>query len=508
MKWLAFLQKSVILLVHICFFVYAPSTRLFLILNGALNMANWVKTELSDISTGDTRIDSRAIHTVSIFADNFEDSIPEASPTHKELTGAYRMLDNDRLEPRHILEPHMKSTIARAEEYASVTIAHDTTEIVVNHSVEGMGKTTTKKCGCYAHASMAFSPNGTPLGLINTKIWTRDSSRTTRKKLGKEECAKIPFEKRESFKWIQGVMSVAPLAEAYPDKEWINVCDSESDMYSFYEYCEELGLPNFHYVIRACQDMRMTLLTQDSSEKPVSLRQQIERHSTGKPADCYRLPIREREAAVFPRNRHHAQTQRMATVEVRRFSVYLCSPVKSRKNTSVRVNVVHIKEKGSSKIKNPIEWILLTSLPVATRKQLRRVREAYEQRWQIELYFRTLKSGCNVEKRRLRTYSRFAKCLSIYMIIAWRINYITYIARSNPNASCETVFHKKEWQAVEAYFNNGKVGRTKPPKLTELILKIARLGGYKQRKTPPGIETIWRGLNTMGNIVSCWILFK
>ena len=93
------------------------------------------------------------------------------------------------------------------------------------------------------------------------------------------------------------------------------------------------------------------------------------------------------------------------------------------------------------------------------------------------------------------------------MVIAWRIDYITYVARHDKESSCERVFHKKEWHAIEAYFNKGKVRKKKPPKLQELILNIARLGGYKPRKTMPGVETIWRGLKMMDPIVYCWILF-
>lgn len=473
-------------------------------------VTDWVLDELMEVSTGDPRLDRRVLSTVSMLSAKSDASILEASPTHKELVGAYRMLDNVRVQPSHILNPHIKSSIERSIGFQSVTIAHDTTEISVTHAVKGMGKTTKKKYSCYAHASMAYAPDGAPLGLINADIWTRDSTRKTRKTLGKTGCSKIPFEQRESYKWLRGTKKVVELAQKYPDTDWINVCDSESDMYSFYEYCEGTGLSNLHYVIRACQDMRRTRLTSDPSEEPKTLREQVELHRAQKPFDVYTMTIRDRKAPILPANKRHGEQEgREATVEVRRFSVNLCSPVKAKKSSTsmIRVNVVYLKEAASPQVKTPVEWILITSLPIKTRKDCLRVRKAYEQRWQIELYFRILKGGCDVENKKLRDYSRFAKCLSIYMVIAWRIDYITYVARHDKESSCERVFHKKEWQAIEAYFNKGKVRKKKPPKLQELILNIARLGGYKPRKTMPGVETIWRGLKMMDPIVYCWILF-
>ena len=46
----------------------------------------------------------------------------------------------------------------------------------------------------------------------------------------------------------------------------------------------------------------------------------------------------------------------------------------------------------------PVEWILLTSLPAETFAQARRIIRAYTLRWKIEEFHRILKSGCRVER--------------------------------------------------------------------------------------------------------------
>ena len=45
----------------------------------------------------------------------------------------------------------------------------------------------------------------------------------------------------------------------------------------------------------------------------------------------------------------------------------------------------------------PIEWRLLTNLPVDTLEQAARMIDWYRARWEIELFFLILKEGCRVQ---------------------------------------------------------------------------------------------------------------
>jgi len=48
-----------------------------------------------------------------------------------------------------------------------------------------------------------------------------------------------------------------------------------------------------------------------------------------------------------------------------------------------------------------------------------------------------LKSGCGIEKLQLETAKRLEMALATYSIVAWRLLYITHLARSATDASCE-----------------------------------------------------------------------
>ena len=62
----------------------------------------------------------------------------------------------------------------------------------------------------------------------------------------------------------------------------------------------------------------------------------------------------------------------------------------------------------------------------------------------IELYFRILKQGCRIEKLRLETPERLERCIAVFLIIAWRLHYLTHLARVSPSVSCAKVFAVQE----------------------------------------------------------------
>ena len=66
----------------------------------------------------------------------------------------------------------------------------------------------------------------------------------------------------------------------------------------------------------------------------------------------------------------------------------------------------------------------------------------------IELFFRTLKTGCKVEELQLSTKERLEKAIVIYMIIAWQMLMLMTLGRDVPELPCEVIFDREEWQAA------------------------------------------------------------
>ncbi len=67
------------------------------------------------------------------------------------------------------------------------------------------------------------------------------------------------------------------------------------------------------------------------------------------------------------------------------------------------------------------------------------------------------------------------------------------MGRSEASIKADQLFEEFEWKAIYVYFKEKIPNEC--PVLSEVILRIARLGGYKLTKQgkPPGIKTLWIG---------------
>ena len=105
----------------------------------------------------------------------------------------------------------------------------------------------------------------------------------------------------------------------------------------------------------------------------------------------------------------------------------------------------------------------------------------------IEVFFRTLKSGCRIEERRFETLPRMLACTSLYLIAAWRTLFVCRLSRSSPEKDCDWVLDSAEWQSVWSVTHRGDPLPPKPPPLSEMVRLMARLGGSGYELRASGI---------------------
>jgi hypothetical protein len=157
----------------------------------------------------------------------------------------------------------------------------------------------------------------------------------------------------------------------------------------------------------------------------------------------------------------------------------------------------------------PVEWILLTTLPIDTVEQVREVVRYYCVRWMIEVLFRTWKSGCRIEERLFEKLDRLLPCLAVYLIVAWRVLMLCRMGRSCPDMDCEAIFDPSEWKSVWTVIHHEPPPK-EPPKLGIMLRLVAQLGGYVNRPNradPPGPQTLWLGMQRMRDLAWGWNTF-
>ncbi len=163
----------------------------------------------------------------------------------------------------------------------------------------------------------------------------------------------------------------------------------------------------------------------------------------------------------------------------------------------MEITAILCREKKPRETSEKVEWLLITDLCVEGFEEAYEKVKWYCCRWQIEIFFKALKSGCKIEKLQLSD-GNFDACLVFYMIIAWRILFVTMVGRAAPNVACDCVFSQEEWETTYVVLNKKKPP-VEPPTLNEMIIMVASLGGYLNRKSdpPPGIKALWLGLRNM-----------
>lgn len=171
--------------------------------------------------------------------------------------------------------------------------------------------------------------------------------------------------------------------------------------------------------------------------------------------------------------------------------------------SDIELTVVDATELGGE-----LSWTLLTTLPVETLKDAKEILNYYKMRWQVEIYFKTLKTGCTVEECCLGEGGKLVKYNALMSVVAWRLYWSSFISRVDETISCESAFLESEWKTAwlmlhRSYIKEGKMNKsdmpTSPPTLKEVVHWIAGLGGFLRRKGDgePGVITFWRGWNRL-----------
>lgn len=467
--------------------------------------------EVRGADLGDARLNQRLVTVIEELGARPNLSIPAATDGRAEMEGAYRFFDNDRVSPEKIREPHVAATIERMAQCEIVLLVQDTTELDLtrpSQQVRGAGPIDCEsRRGAFHHPLIAFSIDGVPLGTVWQKTWAREKIETSLTKADKAKKRRdTPIERKESIRWIEGQRAARDIAAACPNTQCVCVSDSESDLYEMFSEPRTIepttnsqtAAPQLELVVRAAQDRSTTtgdwLTDARSSEKLLS--------------NSVRVSARVAKIPTAKSSRAKSRAARTADVEVRATTVTLKPPTRpDRQLRPLEVHLVLVEETNPPEGCDPIRWLLVTTLPVATSDDVMQVVSIYCMRWQIEVYFRTLKSGCRVEGRQFETLRRMENSLAVYSIIAWRVMYLCRLGRECPDLNCEVVFSESEWKSICHIHRRGQVP-SEPPTLNEMIRLISSFGGYVLRpKTNPGTQTLWIGLQQLYCFSLSWDAF-
>ena len=452
----------------------------------------WVIEECSSLNLGDKRLDKRTKKILSHLSKSPLSSIPTSCKGWHETKAAYRCFSNPKVSSDKILSPHRQSTIKRAQGYKRVFVLQDTTDL--NYSgqsnKQGVGPTHhgTERA-LLLHPCLIVSDSGCCLGVYDDYQWYR-SELLSRKKdkntLNNERLHKKHISEKESYRWVLGYKKATELAKSCPDTQVITIADREGDLYDLFEEANNTEGIKADWLIRVKITKRAII--NELGKRDTQLLH--EKMNALKPLETIEFDMPRRNNLP---TRKVQQELRMARLTLHpptgRRGVLRCHPVE--------VTVLLAKEINTPEGEEPVVWWLMTSIPIE-QLQPSQLILWYLYRWQIEIFFKILKSGCQVEQLQLETESRTKNCLAFYLIVAWRILFLTSSCKANPDAVCTTILEKKEWETAWIIIHQKKPPK-EPPSLQQIIILIAKMGGYLARKNdaPLGPKAIWQGITQL-----------
>lgn len=461
-------------------------------------MDNWINTELKNIDLNDYRLNKRAKKIFVNFNKQPMCSIPASSHSWAETKAAYRFFNNPKVTAEKILMPHKLATINRVKECKKVFLLQDTTEL--DYSSQkckqdvGPSHYGNEKI-LFLHPSLLVNEQGTALGIYDDYQWFRQELKRktkTRQYLANELLHKKHVSEKESYRWLLGYRHACEISTMCPDTKVIMIADREGDLYDLYDECEKNRGIKADWLIRA-KITKRALLNEDNEKDQYLLDKKI-----------YNLsPVGIIEFNLPKRN---GESGRVVQQELRIARLTLHPPTGRRgklRCSPVQVTVLLAKEINIPENQEPINWWLITSIKPEELQSPSDLIKWYLLRWKIEIFFRILKSGCKVEELQLENSNRLRPCLAMYLIIAWRILFFTTISQTHEEVKCNVILSEEEWKTAWLLIKKQKLPH-KIPTIREMVIIIAKLGGYLARKSdsPPGPKAIWLGLTYLYHALS------
>jgi hypothetical protein len=451
----------------------------------------WAQQELGGVQIGDCRRTKRLVSVSSALAQNPNGTLPSTFVAWTDLRAAYRLFAEPDVTHQAVVAPHSQRVAQACLAPGQYLLVEDTTTLSFNTHVAtaDLGPVNDQGGkGFLVHNTLALrvadwdrhqAPTVTVLGLAGQQCWSRPKQGLKPKEKSKEGRLRRP---RESARWVASL-------EAWPQArvgvQWIYVADRESDIYEVFERCAARGAD---WVIRAAQ--ARALLAEGRSVFSAVAQAPVRGH----------LSVKLRARPGQP-----ARTMRTT---LRACTVTLRGPWRPGGEVAPRtLQVVEVRELDVPDGRNPLVWVLLTSLPIGTLAQIKRIIGCYTQRWLVEEFHKALKSGTQMEASQLATGRALQALCAVLSLVALRLLETKLHARAFPNEPVRPGQFAPELIRLLA----AKLGRPVGDWTQRTVWRgIARCGGFLNRKGDgePGWTTIWRGWRTLLIMTEGIVLYR
>lgn len=459
-------------------------------MDGRFAPAELAQEHFGSAELGDARRTRRLVKTAELVMGRPSGTLPQKLRGWNELVGLYRLAGRPEVTHPAVLEPHRRRVAsAMRREPGPVLPVHDWTELdyTTRTSLKCLGQIGKGGGrGYICHNTLAVTPGRRVLGLAGQVLHRR-----RRVPAGERPKATREHPQRESRLWRRGCEAVGA---APAGSLWVDVCDRGADLYEFLAYEARHGR---HFVVRAAKDRNL-----DGPDHVGSDRVHLKLFAYAR--DLPDLGRREVRVAApgLPGG------ERRAVVRVAAGDADVSRPrVKSgdydpRRQPSLRLRAIHVKEVDPPAGVDALEWTLLTDLPADTFAAAGEKVDWYACRPVVEELHKAMKTGCGIENPRFESEARLEPVIALLSVVAALLLQLRQLAKdAEADRTPATAVVPRLYARVLAGPRRGGG----PPDMTvrQFFLALARLGGHPGRAADgwPGWLTLWRGWAELQSMV-------
>lgn len=423
---------------------------------------------------GDKRRTKRLVQVANKIASHPGGTLPDKINDPTDLKAFYRLMNSAPVTHAAVIAPACARTREKmAETKGTVLVIHDATELDYSglSSIPTLGQLGNgKNRGYIAHNVLAVKAETREVvGLAYQHLVKRAKPRkgeTREQRRGRSD--------RESRWWKDASRRIptAPTGSRY-----VEIGDRGSDVLEFLDY---LQTENKQYCVRSKHNRKIELEDGEKSK--------LHDYARALP-EAGRLTVEVAATATRP--------ARTATVAVSWACVKLLIPKQPRgevRGQPLTTWVVYVRELNPPADVEPLEWILLTNVPVNCFADACERITWYQMRWIIEEYHKGLKTGCQIEDLQFTTEAGLQPTIGLLSVVAVLLLQLRDISR-RPDAltlPATELFSASLVESLSVWrYHERRTNLT----VHEFCFALARLGGHQNRKRDhqPGWLVLWRG---------------
>jgi hypothetical protein len=424
------------------------------------------------------------------------------------VKGVYRFLQNEAVSYEALARPTWEHTRQQmVSSGATVLLVQDTTTLDFGPfpSAQGFGPLEDEyRQGLLVQTVLAVRPDQKQvLGVASQEPFVRHPLVHTPQEKKARRHRRRQNGESEAMVWVRRVLDIG---RPSPGQRLIHVGDRAADFFRFLSTCRQTGTLA---VVRAKQDR----LVQGEQERLMALARHLPPQAQGEVEVPSEHARRARQARVLlawkevtleqPEDeRRRDQPEEPLTISLLR--VWEPEPplrVGGERPALPRRTQRPPRKKATSQPKPAVkpqeerveglEWVLLSMVPMRTEQDAWECIGWYRCRWLCEEFHHGLKTGCGLERRRLRTREGTERLLALLSPVAVRLLQLRSLIQQIPETLVRDLVPEDEVLLV------AKLAQVPVPVLTvETFLRtVARRGGFLGRKSDghPGWKSIWDG---------------